>query len=89
MDDNTIKEQQVAIAERLQLKWLKRMETLLDAGEITSTDMATLVRFLMANGWTLDPSRLPSKLKDKLTTSMSPEDFDAQADVLPFNRKQA
>jgi hypothetical protein len=88
MDDNTIKEQQVAIAERLQLKWLQRMETMIDAGDITSTDMATLVRFLMANGWTLDPTRMPSKLRDKLTTTMSALDFDNDGDVIPL-RKQA
>lgn len=80
------KDEQVAIAERLQLKWLRRMEELIDAGTITSTDMATLVRFLTVNGWTLDPSRLPKGLKDKLTSGMSPEDFD-DGDVLPMRRQ--
>lgn len=88
MDDKSIQDQQVQIAERLQLKWLQRMETLLDAGEITSTDMATLVRFLMANGWTLDPTRLPEKLRNKLTTGVSPLDFENDGDVIPM-RKQA
>lgn len=80
------KDVQLEIAERLQLKWLERMEKLIDDGSVTSTDMATLVRFLMANGWTLDRSRLPKGLADKLTTGMSPEDFDS-SDVIPF-RKQ-
>lgn len=82
----SVKEEQVAIAERLQLKWLVRMEKLLDEGTITSTDMATLVRFLIANGWTLDPSRLPQGLRDKLTANVSPEDFD-DSDVIPFRRQ--
>lgn len=81
------KTQQVEIAERLQLKWLTRMETLLDSGSITSTDMATLVRFLTHNGWTLDPTRLPQGLRDKLTSGMKPEDFEDSGDVLPFRRQ--
>lgn len=91
MDDlnDDVKARQVAIAERLQLKWLERMEMLLDAGEITSTDMATLVRFLVANGWTLDPTKMPTRLRDKLTTSLKPDDFDSEADVLPFRSRQA
>lgn len=80
------KEAQLVLAEKLQTKWLQRMEHLFDSGEITSTDMATLARFLMANGWTLDPSRLPSGLKDKLTTTMSAEDFEDDDNVLPFRR---
>jgi hypothetical protein len=81
------KDEQVAIAERLQLKWLTRMEKLLDEGDITSTDMATLVRFLTHNGWTLDPTRLPQGLRDKLTSGMKPEDFENDGDVIPLRRK--
>jgi hypothetical protein len=81
------KEEQLAIVERLQLKWLKRMEQLLDNDEITSTDMATLARLLMTNGWNLDPSAIPQGLKDKLTTAglsfdetpMSEELYGAEA----------
>lgn len=65
---------QIEIAERLQLKWLERMETLLDSGEITSTDLATLARVLLSNGWNLDPQALPEGLRQKLTTSL--EDLD-------------
>jgi hypothetical protein len=57
---------QQEIVERLQLKWLKRMEDLLDKGELSSTDAATLYRFMSDNGWSLDPSKLPQDLKDKL-----------------------
>lgn len=63
-------EKQQEIVERLQILWLERMEQLLIDGEMTSTDAATLYRFLSDNGWTLDPSKLPSKLKDKLTDSV-------------------
>ena len=45
-----VKETQVEIAERLQKKWLDYMETALDNGTITSTDLATLYRFFAQNG---------------------------------------
>lgn len=80
------KDQQLEIAERLQLKWLEHMEKLMEADTITSTDLATLVRFLMANGWTLDRARMPKGLRDKLTTGVSPLDFD-NSDVIPMRRQ--
>lgn len=73
-DEATIK-QQVAIAERLQLKWLERMEKLLDEESITSTDMATLAKVLRDSGWTLDATKLPEKLRNKLTSEVSPEEL--------------
>lgn len=66
--------EQITIAKRLQLKWLLRMERLLDDGTVTSTDLATLARVLAANGWQLDESRLPKNLKDKLTKNVSFDD---------------
>jgi hypothetical protein len=69
-------DEQLDIAERLQGKWLKHMERLLDSGTITSTDMATLARLLMANGWALDPSKLSPKLRDKLIDSIPDGEFD-------------
>lgn len=54
---------QLEIAARLQEKWLQRMEFLLDHGMITSTDLATLSRVLLQNGWSLDPKRLPKGLQ--------------------------
>lgn len=68
-------QQQIEIMDRLQLKMLQRFETLLDNGEISSTDMATLVRLAEHNGWQLDPAKIPQGLKDKLTAGVSPEDF--------------
>jgi hypothetical protein len=67
---------QLSTSERLQEKWLTHMEKLLDSGTITSTDMATLARVLLANGWSLDPKKLPSGLRDKLTRGMDPKAFD-------------
>jgi hypothetical protein len=69
-------EEQIDVAERLQGKWLTHMEKLLDNGSITSTDMATLVRWLMANGWSLDPSKMPVRLRDKLIDTIGDEAFD-------------
>lgn len=65
---------QAEIAERLQAKLLERFERLLDSGEMSPTDAATLARLLSQNGWTFDESRLPKGLRDRLTKNV---DFDA------------
>jgi hypothetical protein len=78
-------EEQTALAERLQTKWLQRMEKLLDSGEATATDMATLSRVLLQNGWSLDPKQLPQGLRDKLTSQVSPEELDDDG-ILPIRR---
>jgi hypothetical protein len=39
---------------------------------LSATDRATLVRFLMANGWNLDPANMPQELKDMLTSRIDP-----------------
>jgi hypothetical protein len=70
--------QQADLAAGLQLKWLKRMDKMLKDDTITSTDMATLARVLLANGWNLDPARLPSGLRAKLTSHIDPADLDEQ-----------
>jgi hypothetical protein len=69
-------DEQVDIAERLQGKWLKHMEKMLDAGTITSTDMATLARLLLASGWNLDPSKVPEKLRNKLIEEIGEDTFE-------------
>jgi hypothetical protein len=79
MADNS-NDSQVDIAGRLQLKLLKRFETLLDNGEITSTDMATLSRLLMSNGWSIDPTKVPARLRDVLTKSLGALDIDEDED---------
>lgn len=67
--------EQVQIAERLQLKLLQHLESLLDSGEITSTDVATLARLLMANGWSIDPTKIPQGIKDKITKHIDLADY--------------
>lgn len=81
------KQEQIELAERLQTKWLRRMEKLIDNGDATSTDMATLMRFLVANGWNLDPSRLPKGLQDTLTSHIKPGDFNEDDGIIPIRRQ--
>lgn len=57
---------QLEIAERLQLKLLVRFERLLDSGEMSATDAATLSTLLRQNGWNLDPTSIPTGIRDKL-----------------------
>ena len=66
---------QADIAERLQEKLLERFEALLDSGEMSPTDAATLARLLSQNGWTFDEAKMPKDLKDKLTKVI---DFDSR-----------
>ena len=77
------KQEQVEQAELIQDLWLGRMIELLQSGEETSTDRATLIRWLEHNGWSVDPSRLPQELKDKLTSHIEPGD-DIGDDVIPI-----
>lgn len=69
MSDDTTdhKQQQIDIATRLQTKLLKRFEDELDAGTMQATDAATLARLLMANGWSIDPAKVPASLRGVLT----------------------
>lgn len=77
-------QEQFDIADRLKVKWLRRMEAMLDDESISSTDMATLGRLLSQNGWTLDRARIPSRLKDKLTANFDPSTPDADDKVVPI-----
>jgi hypothetical protein len=72
---------QLDIKTRLETKWLERMEAMLDAKEITSTDMATLARVLMQNGWTIDADKLPQELRSKLTSVVSFEEGDEEPKI--------
>lgn len=76
--------EQIKIATRLQEKILARFELLLDSGEMTSTDAATLVRLLSQNGWTLDPKQVPQGLRGMLTSDVDPAELDE--DVIPISR---
>lgn len=77
MEMPNIDEMSVAdLVTELKTAWLRHMAKLLREGTIASTDLATLARVLMANGWTLDPSRLPKGLADKLGDRIDPSKFD-------------
>lgn len=82
MSDHDAKAAQIELANSLQLKWLKHMDKLFDDGTITSTDLATLARLLMSNGWSLDPHTIPQRLKDKLVKSDPSLLDDSDADVI-------
>lgn len=77
--------EQIEIAERLQLLLMKRWETLLTnpLAEVSPTEISTMAKTLRDNGWSIDPSKIPQGLRDKLLTN--PEDVkDEDPDVLPF-----
>lgn len=70
------KQQQIAIADRLQLMLLEYFEKKLNDDTLTDTGAATLARLLSANGWSIDPNTLPQGVRDKLTSTVDPNDFD-------------
>lgn len=72
------KQEQMKVAERLQDAILRRFEALLENGDDTQTDRATIVKLLSANGWTLDPSDVPSNLSDFITKRVDPRSFDEE-----------
>jgi hypothetical protein len=84
------KDAQVETANRIQSLWLRRMELMLQNGTATSSDLATLERFLRHNGYTVDASRLPKGLRDKLTSQVDPESFEDDEDdqVLPMTGRR-
>lgn len=49
---------------------------------LTSTDRAVLYRMLRDNGWSLDPSKLPQKVRDLLTRQVQ-FDEDLESDAPP------
>ena len=69
---------QVDLAERLQTKLLERFEKLMESGEDTPTDRATLSRLLNSNGWSLSPDSLPADLKDFITKVVDPRSLDEE-----------
>lgn len=65
--DDAKKQEQVRKFEELQDLIL---DDLLEAArnkELSATDRATILRFLEHNGWTVDPSKIPTTLRDMLT----------------------
>jgi len=78
MADEQEKQKQIETASRLQTKWLEHMERLLDSDTITSTDLSTLAKFFMQNGWSVDPQKLPQGLRDKLLKDV---EFDEEGNL--------
>jgi len=74
MADST--QQQMEIAQRLQLKLLMRFEHLLDEGTLQATDAATLARLLRENGWSIDPNKVPVGLRGILTAAIDATKLD-------------
>lgn len=74
--------EQVEKTKRLQNLWLDQMVAMLDPDnkdyECSSTDRATIYRFLHDNGWSVDASNIPTGLKDLLT---SKPEFDPENEV--------
>lgn len=84
------KERQLEIASRLQLKLLERWEKLLNGtsdADLTPTEAATIAKVLQANGWSIDPAKLPTGIKDKMLAGSDPTEFkEGDADILPIRR---
>jgi hypothetical protein len=84
------KEDQISLAEQLQAMVLRTFSTRLEHNTISDTGLATLVRMLAANGWSIDPRSVPKNLADKLTTKVDPAELDADLDnVYPIHRRHA
>lgn len=79
-------QEQIEIAERLKLKVLQHLEEKLNDKSINATELASILRTLEHSGWSLDPTRIPSRLKDKLTTSFDPDKIDEDDKVIPIRR---
>lgn len=77
MSDNAKLTEQVALAEKLQVLLLQDFVRLAEEGALSPTDRATLARLLSANNWSLDPTRIPQDLQDKLTSRLR---FDQDLD---------
>lgn len=68
-------------AEKLQDLLLDSFLDLFKRKDETAADRATLLKMLKENGWSLDPSRLPQSLRDKLTLS-DPSVLDEDDDIV-------
>lgn len=78
-------EEQVNLATKLQTLLLRTYEIRLEAGSLSDTGLSSLQRLLAANGWSLDPARLPKGLADLLTSQVDPKELDDEG-VFPIRR---
>lgn len=72
---------QAAIFARLQLKLLEDFERLLTDGKASAADRNTIAKLLTVNGWSLDETKLPQKIRDLIgdmgaPTVISDDDVD-------------
>lgn len=67
-------------AEALQDLLLDSFINLFKTNGETAADRATLAKLLKENGWSLDPSRLPQTLQDKL--QLPPPDLDEDDQIV-------
>lgn len=79
---------QIEIAEQLQTLLLEDYLNAFKKGDITASDRANLFRMLEHGGWSLDPTRARRTVKDVLTETVDPKQFDKDdADIIPIQRK--
>jgi hypothetical protein len=62
---------QVEIAKQIQEMLLENFLEILSDGTITSTDRATIVRWLTANGWSVDETDAADDLRELIKQSRS------------------
>lgn len=75
-------EEQTDLAVRLQTAALRLYELRLKNGTLSDTGLSTLQRLLLQNGWSLDPKQVPKGLKDKMTSTVDPKEFDEDDGVV-------
>jgi hypothetical protein len=79
-----------AARDRIGKKWVEMIERRIDSGEINATESATLIRLLVASGYSLDPSKIPMDLQHKLTEDIDLEDpaTAEELGIIPFAKKR-
>jgi hypothetical protein len=81
------KQEQIDLAAQLQALTLRSFYVRLVAGTLSDTGLATMIRLLMANGWSLDPASVKQNLEEMLTTKVDPKELDEEIDnVFPLRR---
>lgn len=81
--DNETFEKNVKLAEKLQTLVMEDFVRLAENQELTPTDRRTIVQLLQQNGWTLDPTKIPQGIRDKLKNLRidAPERPDVDDDI--------
>lgn len=81
------KEKQISLAEQLQAMTLRLLADRVENRTISDTGLATIIRLLVSQGWSLDPATVKQNLKDMLTTTVDPKELDEELDnVFPLRR---